>query len=113
MAHSIQLASPELVGWPKAIEVWHFDRSKGSTNIGLRKKTQPCKVNAISAELKELQTKEIVSREDTNGGQMILPFSSLPLNFCKKDAKTGLQKQLRCQACKCLMESTKCIKSTS
>ena len=111
MAHSIQLASPELVGWPKAIEVWHFDRSKGSTNIGLRKKTQPCKVNAISAELKELQTKEIVSREDTNGGQMILPFSSLPLNFCKKDAKTGLQKQLRCQACKCLMESTNALKA--
>ena len=99
-------------GWPQAIEVWQFDRSKGSTNIGVRKKTQPCKVTPISQTLKDIYVKNTGSvLEDPKKSSEQLSFSLLPLKFCKKDITTGIQKQLRCKVCKCLMESTNALKS--
>ena len=99
-------------GWPQAIEVWQFDRSKGSTNIGVRKKTQPCKVTPISQTLKDIYVKNTGSvLEDPKKSSEQLSFSLLPLKFCKKDITTGIQKQLRCKVCKCLMESTNALKA--
>ena len=102
----------KLAGWPQVIEVWHFDRSKGCTNIGLRKKTQPCKVDPIFVALKvsdkDCSDALLCDKEDEISKH--IPFSQIPQNFCKKDISTGWQKQLRCQACRCLMESTNALK---
>ena len=99
------------MGWPHVVEVWYFDRSKGSTNIGVRKKTKPCKVESISVALKEISENKRGSLEDGQYENLEqISLSLLPQNFCKKDPNTGLQKQLRCQVCRCLMESPKALK---
>jgi RluA family pseudouridine synthase len=102
-----------LAGWPQVIEVWHFDRSKGCTNIGSHKKNKPCKVDQISVAIKEVYDKNCSYAPLCDKQAQILkhlPFSQIPQNFCKKDINTGWQKQLRCQACRCLMESTSALK---
>ena len=74
----------------QSIDVLHFDRS-------VRKKCRfPNHRENLVDILKESE-KEFESIEKSLEG--------LPKNFCKKDLKTGIQKQFECQACKCLIES--------
>ena len=111
MANLEKLHDKNFAGWPQVVEVWHFDRSKGSTNIGTRKKTKPCQVSSVFIALKELLPNKLDIKDGEYIDEKLIPFSILPQNFCKKDVKTGFQKQLRCQACKCLMESTNALKA--
>jgi hypothetical protein len=66
------------------LEVLSFDRSKG-----MKKCRRPFVREKIATEKAE----------------------ALDKNFCKKDPETGIQKQIRCLACYCQMESCKALKA--
>lgn len=40
----------------------------------------------------------------------IKEVNDLEKNFCKKDPKTGIQKQIRCLACQCLIQATQTLR---
>ena len=100
----------KITEWHLITEVWHFNRSKGFTNLG--KKAKPCKTEPVSQILKELydNLKDTANGEEQNSVTET-SLSLLPKDFCKKDTKTGIQKQLKCLACKCLIECTNALKS--
>ena len=76
----------------KSIDVLHFDRT-------VRKKCRfpNCRENLVEILKESSKGKEFESVEKSLEG--------FPKNFCKKDLKTGIQKQFECLACKCLIES--------
>ena len=67
------------------LEIHYFDRSKGQK----KKCRTPFKKEPLKLEEVE----------------------NLERNFCRKDTKTGVQKQIRCLACKCQVESSDALKS--
>ena len=97
-------------GWPHVVEVWHFDRSGGATNIGQRKKTLPCKIETVTLSLNSINGGKLGSGKNLCETEELLPISLLPKDFCKKDNSSGFQRQFRCRACACLMESTNALK---
>ena len=106
MSDSMKLAS----GWPHVLEVWHFDRSGGATNIGQRKKTLPCKIETVTSSLNSINEGKLSSGKNLCETEEVLRISLLPKDFCKKDINSGIQRQFRCMACACLMESTNALK---
>eukprot|EP00093_Oithona_nana_P013245 13245.XXX_674057_672063_1 [CDS] Oithona nana genome sequencing. len=66
------------------LQILHFDRSKGMKKCKTPFKTEPLKV--IEAE-------------------------TLDKNFCKKNPDTGVQKQIKCLACRCQIEASSALKS--
>ena len=100
----------KITEWHLITEVWHFDRSKGFTNLG--KKAKPSKTEPVSLILKELYDNFNNARNGQDPHSVTeTSLSLLPKDFCKKDTKTGIQKQLKCLACKCLIECTNALKS--
>ena len=100
----------KITEWHLITEVWHFDRSKGFTNLG--KKAKPSKTEPVSLILKELYDNFNNARNGQDPQSVTeTSLSLLPKDFCKKDTKTGIQKQLKCLACKCLIECTNALKS--
>jgi hypothetical protein len=78
------------------IDVLHFDRT-------VRKKCRfpTNRENLVAIQQAKVEEKQIDSVEKF--------VENLPRNFCKKDFKTGIQKQFECQACQCLMESLQAL----
>ena len=78
------------------IDVLHFDRT-------VRKKCRfpNQRENLVSTLQAKIDEKQLDSVDKC--------IEIIPRNFCKKDTKTGIQKQFECQACKCLMESLQAL----
>ncbi len=82
----------------QSIDVLHFDRS-------VRKKCRfPNHRENLVDILKESE-KKFEKESEKKFESIEKTLEGLPKNFCKKDLKTGIQKQFECQACKCLIES--------
>ena len=108
----MDIADPnKITEWHLITEVWHFDRSNGGfSNLG--KKAKPCKTEPVSQILKELYDNlKNTANCQSKCSVTETSLSLLPKDFCKKDSKTGIQKQLKCLACKCLIECTNALKS--
>ena len=78
------------------IDVLHFDRS-------VRKK---CRFPNHRQNLVDILRTKI---DETQPNSVEKYVEILPKNFCKKDTRTGIQKQFECQACSCLMESLQAL----
>ena len=66
------------------LQILHFDRSSGAKKCRTPFKTEP------------------LSLEDAE---------TLDKNFCKKDPDSGVQKQIKCLACRCQIEASSALKS--
>ena len=72
----------KITEWHLITEVWHFNRSKGFTNLG--KKAKPCKTEPVSQILKELydNLKDTANCEEQHS-LTETSLSLLPKDFCK------------------------------
>ena len=68
----------------ECLEILHFDRSKGMKKCKTPFKIEPLKV---------------------------IDAQTLDKNFCKKNPETGVQKQIKCLACRCQIEASSALKS--
>ena len=74
------------------VDVLHFERNSN------KKCRHPKNRENLSEILRRTLSEPLPESDDQC-------LETLPKNFCKKDLRTGIQKQFECLACKCLIES--------
>ena len=77
------------INWHEVIEICHYNRGSANKKCRVPTNTEP-----LLKVLTELGLHNVSAEE-----------LRLPKNFCKKDPRTQLQKQIKCLACRCQMES--------